>query len=177
MPPNNFQDHLECAFKEQGDIAYSLGQMLMRFQRLESHFKLLVRDMLAVDAKVAECVTAQMAFRNVVWATQSLLKLMEEQHGVKKPGLLATFEAITKETFALEEERNRYVHSTWGLDANLNSIRDKITARGVLKNNGGPVTAAELDALADKISANMEDLLSWWASFAACNNPASRAAK
>jgi hypothetical protein len=107
-----------------------------------------VLPLVSDDEKVGQIVTADADFKRLGWMLSALHEhRLGDTHATRK-----TVEALLKTAGQLEAERNRLLHSSWGLQSTESGVfRFKTTAKGVLKEQIEPAETAPIRQLANDV--------------------------
>lgn len=154
------------------DYVAAIGKVTIAFSYLEGNLCYAVWAILGGDRKVAECITAEMSFRNLVNLIVSLFK-EKETAGVLNVELAPMLENALKLANAAEQQRNTVTHSRWGFTVNLEPVRHKTTAKQKhgLKCAVQAATVSEIESVVAAIEKADKAVLDFVAKFMAYYPP------
>ncbi len=134
------------------DYVHAVGKVTIAFSYLEDNVCYTVWAMLGGDRQTADCITAEMSFRNLINLISSLLK-QKEKEGIRSTDLAPLLRDAIKKTNAAEQDRNRIVHSRWGFSSKLEAVREKVTAKQKhgLNYDAEPAAVSEIEAVVSRI--------------------------
>jgi hypothetical protein len=120
----------------------TLGKICVEFQRLESHLKVAIADLLDPhDSVPGMIVTAQVSFKAILDLFGALF-----EHRFNDPALQKKLAKFLDQCKAAEDRRNQVIHSHWEPDifTGKGAVRRKSTARGKLKTEQQVLSQADL---------------------------------
>jgi len=115
-----------------------LGEIVVVFGNLEFALEVAIWQLLGSRGRIdhplmAQAITAEMSFRQKVDALISMLR----QEGIVPPDVLPELDALRKELFFVEQERNQLLHSAWNysdaLDGSFSRMKASAKAKGGLR--------------------------------------------
>ena len=131
-------------------LAVALGNLTIVFSKLEFIISNIIWRMVNREQAVGQIITAEMSFRNLIRAFESLSQysLMQRQNPPETQRF-AIAQQLAKRAYSLEQQRNTYIHSLWTTGFPQENIihRVKFTAKRQLDFQITPTTLTEMDAL------------------------------
>lgn len=108
------------------DILTQLGDMTVSFAMLEDTFRSLLGSLLNEHQRVGQIIASSLSFKVL---RDVVVSLFRERHGDLDIDLKA-LEDLSKRAGVIEEERNRFTHSTWGAGLSpTESTRIRVSVR------------------------------------------------
>ena len=106
-------------------LALELGRIVIGFAQIEGVFRHLAWNLIQSDQFTGQVITAELSFKSLLSLISSLIKLK-----LKGQEIEAEIDQRIKRANQLEELRNTYMHSRWGVYENIEeTLRFKQVAK------------------------------------------------
>jgi len=102
----------------------AIGQVVVRFNRLEHALQIFIWLLLGVKFDVGEIITSGLSFRNLLDIFSSLCR-----HLIDDPNVIEKLRELCKQLGEVEQKRNQLIHSQWWGNLSEVVVRYKTTAR------------------------------------------------
>lgn len=136
-----------------------IGDIVTSFASLESQTQKLAELVLNDDQHTVQIITAELSFKGIRGLVSSLFAERGEDDNYYKEVKL-----LMKRCELIEEERNRIIHSTWGVSGEV-IVRLKTTAKSKFNHYAVEYTVETLAEFATKIKLLSGDILSFYLTY------------